>query len=215
MKRIKVYPNSLRKSKTAIEKAAEVLWQGGVVIMPTDTVYGLLADATQEKAVEKIYQIKNRSLNKPLPIFCSEIEAVKKIALIKPEVEKKLIQLWPGTVTVVLPNRRKLPAIVTANLPTIALRIPNYKLLNYLLEIYSRPLIGTSANISGQQSSTEIKEVLKQFNQSEEKPDLVCDAGNLKNNSPSTIIDLVHRKTHFLRVGPIKKGDLEKIIDQN
>ncbi len=213
MKKIKVYPGDLRKSKAAIEKAANILWKGGVIVAPTDTVYGLLADATQKNAVEKIYQIKNRPSNKPLPVFCSEIEMAKKIALIKSEVEKKLVKLWPETVTVVLPNRQKLPAIVTANLPTIALRIPNYKLLNYLLEIYSRPLIGTSANISGQQSSTKIQKVIKQFDQSKEKPNLILDAGDLRGNSPSTIIDLVHQKTRFLRVGPIKKGDLEKIIN--
>ncbi|HHD92667.1 MAG TPA: threonylcarbamoyl-AMP synthase [Candidatus Portnoybacteria bacterium] len=214
MKKIKVYPNDLRKTKPVIDKAAKVLWDGGVIVIPTDTVYGLLADATQEKAVEKIYQIKNRAQNKPLPLFCSDLKMAKKVAIISPKVEKKLTQIWPGVITVVLPNRRKLSAIVTADLPIIALRVPNYKLVNYLLEIYSRPLVATSANISGQQASTEIKEVLEQFNQASKKPDLILNAGNLVNNSPSTIIDLVHQKSRFLRIGPIKKGDLDKILGE-
>ena len=214
MRKVRVYPDNLRKSASVIEQATEILWAGGVIIAPTDTVYGILADATKKEAVEKIYQIKKRSWRKPLPVFCSDLKMVKKVAEVNARQEKILARIWPGTITVVLPNKRKLPAIVTNNLSTIAVRIPNYKLINYLLEIYSRPIIGTSANISGQLASTKIKEVIEQFNQPQEAPDLLLDAGNLKNNSPSTVIDLVHQRSRFLRVGPVKKEDLEKILDR-
>jgi len=180
-----------------IEEIVEVIKNGGVVVCPTDTVYGLLADAANKKAVEKVFQIKKRSKTKPLPIFVKDIKAAKKFAYISEEQKKILKDKWPGKFTFVLKKRKE--KIFGADKKTIALRVPNYKLINILLEELNRPLTGTSANISGQPASTKIKEVLSQFKNQKIKPDLILDAGDLPESFPSAIIDLTGKTPKIIR----------------
>lgn len=181
-----------------IKDTINYIKQGKVVICPTDTVYGLLADATNEKAVRKLLKIKKRRTQKPIPIFVKDLKMAKKLAYINKNQEKFLKKVWPGKVTVVLRRRKdcKLPKILFGNKKTIGLRIPKYKIINQLLLIINLPLTGTSANISGKPASTKIKEVMKQFEKQPPtkngggQPDLIIDAGNLKPSRPSTVIDL-------------------------
>ena len=173
--------------------------QGKVVVCPTDTVYGLLADATQKKAVERLFKIKKRPKGKAVPIFDKDIKTARKLAFIDKEQEKFLKKVWPGKVTVVLKKKAKIK-VFGAAAKTIGLRIPNYKLVNTLLAELNRPLTGTSANISGKPASTKIQEVITQFTKRSIKPDLVIDAGNLKKSKPSTVIDLTKKKPKILRL---------------
>ena len=173
--------------------------QGEVVVCPTDTVYGLIADATNEKAVKKLLKIKKRNTQKPIPIFVKDIKIAKKFALINKNQEKFLKKVWSGKVTVVLKRKGKLPRILFRNKKTIGLRIPDYKIINQLLLIINRPLTGTSANISGQPPSTKIKEVISQFKNQKFQPDLIIDAGNLPKSKPSIVLDLTTSPTKILR----------------
>lgn len=184
---LKVTPKTL---KEIVKLTVKAIKQGKVVISPTDTMYGLIADATNIKAVRKILKIKKRETQKPIPIFVKDIKTAKKFAKISEKQEKFLRKVWPGKVTVVLKRKGQLPKILFGKKKTIGLRIPNYKLINQLLLITNLPLTGTSANISNQPPSTKIKEVLKQFKNSKSKPDLIIDASNLKPSKPSTVIDL-------------------------
>ena len=187
----------IKRSK--ISELLKIIKQGGVVVFPTDTVYGLLADATNEKAVKKIFKIKKRLKEKPIPLFVKDIEMAKKFAYINKKQENLLNFFWPGKLTAVLKRKNNLPRIIFGNKKTIGLRIPNFKLLSTLLKKLDRPLTGTSANISGKPASTKIREVLKQFESAKEKPDLILNYGNLKFSLPSIVIDLTGKKTRILR----------------
>jgi len=188
----------MRKKRLKINEAVKIIRQGGVVICPTDTVYGLLADTNNENAIRKIFKIKKRSKGKPIPIFVKDIEMAKELAFIDKKQEKFLKMVWPGKVTVVLKRKNVLPRILFGNKKTIGLRIPDYKLISLLLKKLNYPLTGTSANISGKPASTKIKEVLKQFGK--EKADLVLNYGDLKFSLPSIVIDLTGRNIKILRI---------------
>ena len=216
MVRIKI---SSKNFKKVIGETVEVIKMGGVATVPTDTVYGLIADATNEKAVRKIFKIKKRSLKKPIPIFVKDLKMAKSLAIINKNQEKFLKKFWPGKVTVILKvKNKKFPKGSFSKDKKIGLRIPNYKLVNILLEKLNFPLTGTSANISGKPGSTKIREVLKQFeNQFSTRsgggqPDLILDAGNLKPSLPSTVIDL--ENLEILREGEIPKEKIFKILKQ-
>jgi L-threonylcarbamoyladenylate synthase len=196
MKILKVGNKNLKKVVRITEKSIK---KGEVVFCPTDTIYGILADATNKKAVERVFHIKKRFRGKPIPIFVKDIKMAKKLAFIDREKEKFLKMVWPGKVTVVLKSRNVLPKILFGRTKTIGLRIPDYKLVNLLLKKLDRPLTGTSANISGKPASTKIREVIKQFEKEKIKPDLVLGAGNLKLCSPSKVVDLTGEKIKILR----------------
>jgi len=193
---------SEKNFQEVIKRATLEIKNGKVLVCPTDTVYGLVADATNKKAVERLFRIKKRDAKKPLPIFIKDIKRAKKFAFIDKEKEKFLKKVWPGKVTVIL--KRKKEKVYGVDEKTIALRIPKYKFLNNLLEKLNKPLTGTSANISGKPASTKIKEVLDQFEEffitKGIIPDLIIDAGNLPKNRPSVIIDLTSEPPRILRI---------------
>jgi len=193
-------------------EAAKVMFSGGTVVFPTDTVYGLGCDATNEQAVRKIFKIKKRKESQPLAIIVRDIDMAKKVAFVDRRLEKALNLVWPGAVTIVLWKKYKLPEILTAKEQTIGLRIPDYKLTQFLAENMGRPYVATSANISGQQATNKISEVLSYFAKSLIKPDLVLDAGDLKFCEPSTVLDLSKSKPKITRIGPVDKNKLLEIL---
>src|SRR3990167_204512 len=133
---------TIKESLRAVALAAALLKKGGVVVCSTDTVYGFLADASNKKAVEKIYKIKKRPKSKPLSVFVKDIKIAKEIAIIDEKQEKRLKKYWPGKYTFILKLKvesRKLKVFgIKKN--SIALRIPKYKFLNDLLKKINRPL---------------------------------------------------------------------------
>ncbi len=191
------------RARDAAEKAVKFLKRGQVVMCPTDTVYGFLADATNDKAVEKIFGIKKRDKKKAIPIFVKDIEMAKKTAKMDKGMQGFLEELWPGKITVALERKKNcgLSKLLSIGKKTIGLRIPNYKLVNEILNKMNKPLTGTSANISGRASSTKIKEILEQFEEQEVKPDLILDAGNLPESFPSTVVDFSGKKPKIVRRG--------------
>ena len=194
-------------TKQKLAKAVKTIKQGGVVVCPTDTVYGLVCDATNKKAVDKLFKIKQRPKNKPVPMFVRNITSAKKLAEIDREQEKFLRKVWPGKTTVVLKSKVQSSKFKTnpktkiygINKNAIALRIPKHKVISYLLSVIGSPLTGTSANISGQPAFGNIKEVVKQFENKKYQPDLVLDFGNLSESKPSKIIDLTAKPYKLLR----------------
>ena len=191
------------RARDAVERVVKYLERGQVVMCPTDTVYGLLADATNDKAVEKVFEIKKRDRKKAIPIFVKNTKMAKKIAVMDKDMEEFLEELWPGKITVALKRKKNcgLPKILFGRKETIGLRIPNHKLVREILKKINKPLTGTSANISGRASSIRIKEILEQFEEQEVKPDLILDAGNLPKNFPSTVDDFSTKKPKIVRKG--------------
>jgi L-threonylcarbamoyladenylate synthase len=208
MEKLKISKKNLNE---VVEKTLKFIKQGKVVVCPTDTVYGLIADATNKKAVKKVFQIKKRTFQKPIPIFVKDLKMARSLAIINKNQEKFLKKFWPGKATVILKAKnQKFPKGVVSVDKKIGLRIPNYKIINQLLLILKCPLTGTSANISGKPESTKINEVLKQFKNQKYKPDLILDAGNLKPSLPSTAIDLENFK--ILREGEFPREEILKIL---
>ncbi len=165
--------------KAAIN-ALKVIKSGGVVIFPTDTVYGFIARADSKKAVEKIFKIKKRLKTKPLAVFVKDIKMVKDLAEVSRGQIKIIKKYWPGKYTFVLKSKIKNKLITKNN--TIAVRIPDYKYLNILLKKLNKPLVQTSVNISGQSNLSKISDIIKKFNNLDV---LVVDGGNLKKSKPS------------------------------
>ena len=190
-------------SKHAAEKAAEYLERGQVLVCPTDTVYGLLADATNDKAVERVFEIKKRDKKKAVSIFVKDIEMANKFALMDKDMKNFLREIWPGKITVAL-NKKKnsgLSKMLFGNRKTIGLRVPESKLVNQIIRKFKKPLTGTSANISGQPSTTKIEKVFDYFEDQKARPDLILSAGNLPYNIPSTVIDFSKDKPKIIRRG--------------
>ncbi|MEO2264722.1 MAG: L-threonylcarbamoyladenylate synthase [Nitrosopumilus sp.] len=186
-----------------IKKAVEIINQGGIIIFPTDTVYGIGCNPYNKKSVEKIYDIKSRNISKPFPILAYSKEIAEKIAFFD-EYSKKIVeQFWPGPLTIILKltdeNLKKSLNVVDK----IAIRVPNHKCTLDLLKKCNF-LVGTSANISGQLSSTNPDECLKNM----QNYDIFVDGGIITSKAESTIIEIENKKIKIIRKGSISKEEI-------
>lgn len=199
------------KNRTRVlKKTVKYIKDGKIVVFPTDTVYGIICDATNKKATNLIFKIKKRPYKKFFPVFVKDIKMAKKIAEIDEIQERFLKKFWPGKITVILKRKSqkkvgistktsKLLKIYGVNKKTIALRVPNYKSLNLLLKKINTPLVQTSANISGKKTPKSAKEIMKIFKNKKFQPHFVIDAGRLKNAKQSKLIDLTLSPPKILR----------------
>lgn len=187
------------KAKGAVEIALNVIKDGGVVVFPTDTVYGLICDSNNKEAVEKIFKIKKRSKGKPISIFVNDIDAAKKFTKVSKKNERFLMNNWPGAITAVLEKRVNIFTAIHQGKNTIGVRIPDYLPINKLISGNNAPIAETSANISGEPATTEIKKVLKYFKDKDPAPDLIIDAGDLPKRRPSKVVDLTGSKINIIR----------------
>jgi L-threonylcarbamoyladenylate synthase len=195
-------PIIVKQSSKTLKLAIKTLNSGGVVICPTDTVYGFLADASNKKAVAKIFKIKKRLKSKTLPIFVKDLKMAKQITEISKDQEQVLKSKWPGKFTFVLNKKIDigcLSNLVVAKNGTVALRIPKYKFLNYLLKKVNKPLAQTSVNISADPPMTKIKYIVEIFGNNKLKVDLIIDGGDLRSLKPSKIIDLIDGSKKTIR----------------
>ena len=195
-----------------ILKIISVVNRGGSIVYPTDTVYGLGVNALRADAVERLFKIKKRPVNKPVPVLVNNIEMAKKLAFIDGKIEKILEAVWPGPITVVLEKRGLVPEILTAGQRKVGLRIADCWLSQSLLNSLAGPLTATSANFSGGPPLTSSKEVIKIFEKAYPRPDLIIDAGQLPVSPPSTVLDLTGPQPKILRVGPVNKEELLKLF---
>lgn len=192
--------------------AERILLSGGIVVAPTDTVYGILANASDEAAVETIFKIKNRPEQKALPIFVKDISTARRLAYISDAKTKFLEKVWPGPVTLVFHHKEKLPSVLTGKLHTIGIRIPDSPLLLQLLAKLSFPLVQTSANIFGKPPAQNLEEIKTYFAGKEIEPDLVIDGG-AKKSQPSVVIDFTRDKPLVLRTGILSPSELDQLLN--
>lgn len=189
--------------------ASEFISQGKVVLLPTDTVYGLATDAKNIKAIEKIFIIKGRTKEKALPVFISSFEMLDSVANVKDErVQDFLKRAWPGALTAILHARGWMPIELRGGELTIGVRVPNYDLVLNIIKQFKGPITGTSANLSGKPASGKIEEVISQFKHMPFKPDLILDAGDLPESEPSAVVDLTCWPLKVLRHGVVKLSEL-------
>lgn len=186
-------------SAKAIKLARRLLREGEVVAFPTDTVYGLGANAFERFAVRQIFAVKERPPDKALPVFIYQIDDLNLVARRVPNAAWPLLQtLWPGDLTVVLPKNPALPDEVTAGESTVAVRVPNHPICLELVTQVGRPLAVTSANLSGQPTPTTAQAVAAQLRR---RIPLILDGGPSPTDQPSSIVDLSVTPPRLLRQG--------------
>lgn len=195
----------------AVSEVARVLRSGGMVISPTDTVYGILGDATSESAISKMFSLKNRPAQKAFPVFVRDIAMARRYAYISDAKARFLGQAWPGPVIAVFHHKEKLPKVLTDGLDTIGLRIPDDPFLTELLKRIDVPVAQTSANISNEQPAETIEQVKHYFEKSKIGPELVIDRGELA-GKPSTVIDCTGAAPIILRTGMVTKEELDELF---
>jgi tRNA threonylcarbamoyl adenosine modification protein (Sua5/YciO/YrdC/YwlC family) len=192
--------NSQNPEPEKINQVVEVLKGGGVIVYPTDTIYGLGCDIFNKNAVEKIYQIKKRDPKKPLSIICPNFEEISQYAIIQDYAFALMKKVLPGPFTFILKARSKTPKTILSKNKTIGIRIPDNIICLEIVKKLENPIITTSLNISGEKVMTEPSQLSKEMRN---KIDLIIEAGNLW-QIPSTIIDLSGNQPVLLRRG---KGD--------
>jgi len=191
-----------------IEQGTEILKKGGVIAFPTDTVYGVGADAFNAMAVERIYEIKGRPRDRQVPLLIADAEQLAILTTDEPpEIALFLARrFWPGGLTLVLPRADSLPAYLAPE-PGIAVRIPNHPLCLALIQHLGNPIIGTSANISGRPPALTADDVRQQL---AAKIDLVIDGGRCPGGKESTVVDVTHQAPVILRQGIISSYEIDR-----
>lgn len=191
-----------------MKEIVEVIKSGGVVIMPTDTIYGIIADATNEYAIQRVYEMKKRNENKPMLMLVNSIKMLEKYVSSISDIERKLIdELWPGALTIIF-KKRNVSDLLTGGLDTVGIRFPDNKLLIDIMNELNVPLLSTSVNVSGDESATCINNI---NNLILDNVDYVYDMGECK-GEPSTIVVVDNNELKVLREGVIKSNEIFDII---
>jgi L-threonylcarbamoyladenylate synthase len=194
----------------AIQRAAEIIKGGGIVAFPTETVYGLGADAFNPLAVARIFEAKRRPYFDPLIVHVANPADVKKLVEEIPSNAKKLTErFWPGPLTVVLFKEENIPDIVTAGLPTVAIRMPNHPMALSLIIESKCPIAAPSANPFGYLSPTTAEHVREQLG---DQVDLILDGGPCPVGVESTIVSFLEEEPRLLRPGGVSLEEIESII---
>ncbi len=202
----------LNDNQNDIEKAGKILSGGGLVAIPTETVYGLAANALDGRAVASIFRAKGRPMDNPLIVHIADIEDISRFSLVSrfPEKAKLLAEkFWSGPLTMIMPKGESIPDEVSAGLDTVAIRFPSHTLAQKLIKAAGVPLAAPSANISGSPSPTTAEHVMNDMNG---RIDAVVDGGECSVGLESTVITLAVDPPRLLRPGKITVEQIESVI---
>ena len=195
-----------------LKEPAEVIKDGGIIVFPTETVYGIGVNGLDENAVKKLYQVKQRPLDKAISILVSNVEMIEQIAKDITNVEYGLIkEFFPGPLTIILNKNDIVPDILTAGGSTIGVRMPENEIALKLIEYAGVPIAAPSANISGKPSGTELDTIMNEF---KENVDYYIDGGKSKLGLASTIVQVIDGVPHILREGFITKKQIELVCNK-
>jgi L-threonylcarbamoyladenylate synthase len=196
---------------SAIEEAARIIRAGGLVAFPTETVYGLGADAREGRAVARIFEAKGRPRFNPLIVHVASFEAAAAHGVFTAEVERLARAFWPGALTLVIPRREDagLSDLVSAGLPTVALRVPSHEIARALIRAARAPIAAPSANVSGRVSATRAEHVAADFG---DRIDMVLDGGPCTEGLESTIVAISGDEPALLRSGAIAAPEIERVL---
>ena len=196
------------QNEHALSESIRILKSGGIVVFPTETVYGVGALSAKTNAVEKIYKIKNRNRSKPLLLHISKSESLELAQYVPPEAIELVKRFWPGPLSLILKASDRAPRNVIRNGDTIGFRMPNNPFFQKLADAVG-PIVATSANKSDNPSPVSIKSAYEQLGNS---VDLYVDGGEIKNGIASTILDLSKDRPTVLRIGAISVSEIESVI---
>lgn len=202
------------KNSTDYQKlrySAEIIKNGGIVVFPTETVYGIGTNGLDKEAVERLYKIKERPLNKPISLLVSDYEMIEKVVKDINELEYKIMKkFFPGPLTIILNKKDIVPDILTSGGSTVGIRMPEEEITRKLIEYAGVPIAAPSANISGKPSGIDLQEIVKEFG---DKVDYYIDGGKSKIGIGSTIVKVENNTIKILREGSISKKELENLIN--
>ena len=194
-----------------LKEPAKVIRNGGIVIFPTETVYGIGTNGFNEESIKKIYELKRRDSNKPISLLVSNMEMVEMVAKDISDLEYKLMRkFWPGPFTIILKKKSIVPDILTSNGDTVGVRMPSGEIAKKLIEYAEVPIAAPSANISGKPSGIDINDIMKDF---EGKVDCIIDNGISELGVASTIVKVVDNIPYVLREGIITKEQIEEVVN--
>ena len=194
---------------TKLKEVARTIKQGGIIVFPTETVYGIGTNGLKENSVKRLYEVKQRPLNKPISLLVNGINMINEIAQEITDLEKALIkEFFPGPLTIILKKKDTVPNIVTANSNMVGVRMPSNEIALKLIEYAGVPIATPSANISGKPSGTNMEDIMKDF---EGKVDYFLDDGPSKIGISSTIVQVIDGVPHILRQGKITEEQIMNI----
>ncbi len=194
-----------------IRRAAGILRAGGLVIFPTDTLYGLGANIYDDAAIKRVFEIKKRPLNKSLPVLIADPEEVASLTQEIPPLAKALMgSFWPGQLTLIFKKGSRVSTFLTGGKDTVALRIPDHPVSLALIREAGFPLTGPSANLTGVEPPVTAEEAAKTLG---EMVDLIIDTGPCPVGAPSTVLDLTGSKPRIIREGAIPRHVLETQVE--
>ena len=195
-----------------LQEVANIIRQGGIIVFPIETVYGIGTNGLDSKAISKLYHVKQRPLNKPISLLVSSLEMVKAVTENISDMEYKLMErFFPGPLTIILKKNKAVPNNLTNNTDTVGIRLPDNIIARKLIEYANVPIATPSANISGRSSGTNIQDIIKDFG---DKVDYYIDGGPSKLGIGSTIVKIEDNKPLILREGSISKEQINKYIDR-
>ena len=203
------------ENSNILEEAVQVLKDGGLVIFPSETCYGVAVDATNHNAVLKLLEYKKRPEGKAISIAVSSKAMAQEFVELNQNAEQLYDQFLPGAVTIVSKSKAKVDSLLESEARTLGVRIPNYKFLIELISTFGKPISATSANSSGKKTPYTISDILENISEKQESLiDLIVDAGELPHNPPTTVIDTTTEDLKVYRAGrvdPTKVKDFEVI----
>lgn len=195
-----------------IAEAARIIRNGGVVVFPTRSLYGLGADAFNAKAVNRIFHIKQRPVNKPILVLIKDKDELERLAVLVPSAATAIMErFWPGRVSIVFQAKEGLAVNLTAGTNKIGIRLPGHNIAYKLVKAADSPITGTSANLSGSAGCFQINDLDEKIVDS---VDLILDAGPLKGGAGSTIVDVTGEAPLILRQGELPAKDIFNVIDR-
>ena len=193
----------------SVNRAVKVLRNGGAVAAPTDTLYGILANALDERAVRKVFAAKMREAGSPLPIFVSDADDLAKYGRDIPEIAYALAAaFWPGKLTIVVPKSDRIPEVVSGGLDTVGMRIPDHPVPREIVAALGAPVTATSANLSGTEGLASAADVVRELG---ERVDMVLDGGVLAPSAASTVVDATASPLKILRIGAVAPETIERM----
>jgi L-threonylcarbamoyladenylate synthase len=193
-----------------IKKTARIILQGGVIAFPTETFYGLGADALDEKAVKRIFQVKGREEEKPLLLLVAERSQLSRLVQEEPPPAERLMEkFWPGPLTLVFKASSQISPLLTANTGKIGIRVSSHPVARALVQAVGRPITGTSANLSGQPSISTAPEVFRSLSETLEA---ILDGGRTAGGPGSTVLDISGPFPQVIREGAITREELAPFL---
>lgn len=189
------------ENEKIIKEAAGIIKKGGILVFPTETVYGVGADAFNEETCRKIYEIKNRPADKPLIVLIADIDDVERVASDIPDSARALMEkYWPGPLSIILKKNKALPDVVTAGTDTVAVRLTSNEVLRKIISEAECPIVAPSANISGKPFNVRAKDTVRDF---EGLVDMIIEGDGSVSGVESTLIDMCGGHHKLIREGAI------------